>query len=293
MRKAYIVSADIYLLMQEWASKKGFVLPPQSFFDALRDDFCFYMANAYSEDFNFVFIAEEEIKTGLADIISKSGLPVISLDGIYYKSEYSLEITRLVDEQGKSQGLGHRHGSPSLVQQIKTLKNSGIREAVLEDDVAATGNLLERIIELLNKMGIHVPKVCLGIGISEAVQRVSTMGCEVSCVCTFEDAVDEVCERDFYPGVPLSGRLLAGSNNVGLPYLLPFGNPKEWASIPKNVELFSKNCLAQTIYLFREIELVSEKIVRCCDVGRQVFGLPSDETRFVDCLYQVFKEKEM
>lgn len=72
------------------------------------------------------------------------------------------------------------------------------------------------------------------------------------------------------------------------PYILPFGNPGEWASIPKDRQVpFSRFCLSQTEKLFEGIERASGKSVTCKDLTRGVVGLPRDDTRFVDALRNV------
>jgi hypothetical protein len=285
MNKPYVVSADIYLLMKEWATRNGFMLPAREFFRQLREKFSNRMRGIFQ---NFEFVSEEEISCGLAGLVAGSGLPVISLDRVYFTSELNLEIARLVDESGKDRGLGHRAGTPPLVKQIRKLQTSGIREVVVVDDVIFTGALLERIIKLLSRIGIQVPLVCAGIGIAEGINRINSTKREVRCVRTYGEVIDEVCERDFYPGVPFSGRLLVGGDNVGVPYLLPFGKPESWASIPsEHAAAFSRFCLHQTISLFDEVERCSGKPILCQDLGRKVIGLPADGTRHSSALRKI------
>lgn len=285
MDKPYVVSADICVLMGKWATQYGFVLPAREFFSQLRKEFSDYMCGIFS---NFEFVSEEEISCGLAGLVAESGLPAISLDCVYFTSELNLEIARLVDEGGKDRGLGHRAGTPPLVQQVRKLQMSGIREVVVVDDVVFTGALLERIIKLFSRIGIRVPLVCAGIGIAEGINRINGTEREIRCVRTYGEVIDEVCERDFYPGVPLSGRLLVGGDNIGVPYLLPFGKPESWASIPsEHAAAFSRFCLHQTISLFDEVERCSGKPVLCRDLGRKVLGLPMDEAPFADALRQI------
>jgi len=283
MSRPYVVSADIYLLMKEWATQNGFVLPAREFFCQLREEFSNYMSGIFS---NFELVSEEEISCGLPGLV-EGGLPTISLDRVYFTSELNLEITRLVDESGEDRGLGHRAGTPPLVQQIRKLQTSGVREAVVVDDVIFTGTLLERVIGLLSRIGIRVPLICTGVGIAEGINRIKDTKREVRCVRTYEEVIDEVCERDFYPGVPLSGRLLVGGGNVGVPYLIPFGKPESWASISsEHAAAFSRFCLHQTARLFDEVERCSGKLVLCRDLGRRVVGL-LDETRFSEVLRQI------
>ena len=278
----YVVSQDIRILVERWAEQRGFLLPAPEFFGQLRADFSSYMRRAFPR---FEFVQEEEISSGLKNLIAKSGLPAVSLDEVYCTSELGLQIGRLVDGDGNNYGLGRRSQAPRIARQLDKLKASGIKEAVVVDDVVYTGSFLGRIIKLLSKTGIQVPLVCAGIGISEGFSRIAA---EVRCVRTYEKVIDEVCERDFYPGVPLSGRLLAGSDNVGVPYLLPFGRPESWASIPRvRSAAFSRFCLRQTIELFEEIERCSSRPVPCRDLGRYVAGLPKDGTRYVEVLRNI------
>ncbi len=285
MDKPYIVSADIHLLMEQWATEHSFELPSREFFCQLREEFSNYMRRVFS---NFELVSEDEISRGLVELVAQSGLPIVSLDRVYFESKLNLEIARLVDESGKDRGLGHRAGTPPLVQQIRKLQMSGVREVVFVDDVVFTGALLERIIDLLSRIRIRVPLICAGIGIAEGINRINGTKRETRCVRIYEEVIDEVCERDFYPGVPLSGRLLVGGDNIGVPYLLPFGKPESWASIPSEQTMdFSRFCLHQTATLFDEIERHSGKPVLCRDLGRKVVGLPMDETRFSDVLRQI------
>jgi len=285
MDKPYVVSADIYLLMKEWAIQYGFVLPQKEFFYQLRKKFSTHLHRMFP---NFELVSEDEIFRGLADLVAESDLPVISLDRVYFRSELNLEIARLVDEKGKDRGLGHRAGTPPILQQIKKLQMSGVCEVAIVDDVIFTGALLERIINLLSRINVRVPLICAGIGIAEGINRINGTKREIRCVRTYEEVIDEVCERDFYPGVPLSGRLLVGGENIGVPYLLPFGNPESWASIPsEQTATFSKLCLHQTISLFNEIERCSDKQVFCRDLGRKVVGLPMDGMRYTDALRKI------
>ena len=109
----------------------------------------------------------------------------------------------------------------------------------------------------------------------------------MNCAHTYNQVVDEVCERDFYLGIPYSGRSLMGGENFGLSYILPFGNPEAWASIPNEYQkFFSIFCINQTIKLFEEIENSSNKIVDCSDIDRKVPNQPKIG-RYVDFLKSI------
>lgn len=288
MTKPYIISEDIYLLLKKWADDNGFVLPDLDFFKGLRDEFSSYFKEIFPV---FEFVHEKELSEGVKELVDKFGLRPITFDRAYYHSESALEICRSVDISGENRGSRKRPGFPNLLaqfQELRKLRERGIKEVVLVDDVIFSGSLISRVISILSRADIKVPVVCAGIGVGEGINKLEKSGCEVLCVRKYSDVIDEVCERDFYPGVPLSGRRVIGNGNFGVPYILPFGRPQEWASIPDSyAKDFSLFCIHQTIRLFGEIEKLSNRIVRCSDLERKVFSLPTDETRYVDALQKI------
>lgn len=285
-QRPYVVSGDIKNLLQPWADKTGFRLPDENFFGKLRYDFGLFMKQIFP---GFEFITEEELTNGLISLVKKTEYKPISLDRVYYQSDLRIDIARQVDADGNDKGLGRRANAPFLLEQFRKLKNSGFKNVSLVDDVIFSGNLIARIGDALSKVGIKVEAIYAGIGIQEGINLLKNKGYNVKCVRTYDNVIDEICERDFYPGVPLSGRLINSENNVGAPYILPFGNPGKWASIPEKSHLsFSKFCLDQTVRLFEGIEKASDRIVICSDLERKIITLPQDETRFVSALKGCF-----
>jgi hypothetical protein len=282
MDTPYVISADIGLLVKKWADKNSFVSPCGVFFEELRVNFSKFMRKIFP---CFEIVPEKEILEGTSNLVAKTNLPVISLDRVYSSYGVNLDIARAINKDWNNKGLRCRAGTPSLLKQFSSLKMLGIKEAVLVDDVVFSGDLIERVTDLLLKIGINIPIVCCGIGIEEGIQRIKKIKKEIRCTRVYSQVIDEVCERDFYPGVLYSGRLLAGSENIGMPYVLPFGNPESWASIPtKHQKNFSKFCIRQAINLFCEIERVSQKTVTCRDINRKLMGMPNDGSRFADFL---------
>lgn len=278
----YVVSEDINLLLGNWAEERGFIMPKEEFFDEFRAAFKDTMSRVFD---SFELVPERELSEGMTDIVNRSGLLPVSFDRVYFRTEPGLEITRLVDEAGQDKGLGRRADNPALLKQFRRLREGGIKEVILVDDVIFTGDMIRRAGNLIERMGVKVPVVCAGIGISEGIEQLNGFGQEVRCVREYEQVVDEICERDFYPGIPMCGRSLEGNENVGVPYILPFGNPGKWASIPVEwQEPLSRFCIQQTIKLFEEVEQASGKPIRCQDLERKMFLLPRDETRFVTAL---------
>lgn len=287
-RRPYVVSGDIRILLKQWAEQNGFKLPGDELFGKLREDFTLFMTQIFP---GFEFITEEELKEGLNILTKKDGLYPLSLDRVYCPSSFCIDIARQVDINGNDEGLGRRANSPSLLKQFRTLEALKIKDISIVDDVIFSGEVIVRLGKALKRAGMRVKTIYAGIGITEGVTLLQKNGYQVECVRTYDNVIDEICERDFYPGVPLSGRLVDPENNVGAPYLLPFGNPGKWASVPKKWQVpFSRFCLNQSIKLFEEIEKSSNKIITCLDVGRKVITLPKDQnTRFIDALNQSAK----
>lgn len=281
----YVVSADIYLLLNKWAKQRNFVSPEKEFFLELRNEFSNYMLQIFP---CFEFISEEVILKHMQITTLRSNLPCVSLDPVYFNCNLSIELTRNVDIQGLDKGLKHRFGSESLLKQLAKLKSHQIDEICLVDDVIFSGILMDRVIKLLSDIGINVPIVCAGIGIQEGVDQILSPKREVYCAKIYDKVIDEVCERDFYLGIPFSGRSLVSSNNVGLPYILPYGKPEKWASIPESLQgAFSKFCINQTIILFEEIQKNSNRVVCCSDIERKVFGQPETGS-YVEFLKSIY-----
>jgi len=284
MSKLYVVSGDIDLKVNGWAEQKGFKRVPDWVFKGMREEFSGWMRQMFKGSFELV--PWDGILYGRESLVEDCGLSTISLDGFCYCDGQVFDITRWVDEAGNDCGLGHRKNVP-LDEQLRVLSETSPKEVALVDDVIYTGSHVEKVIDLLSRHGICVRVVIAGIGIGQGIQRVKDLNVEVRCVRTYPEVIDEVCERDFYPGVSMSGRSLVGGGNIGAPYLLPFGNPTKWASIPQYFASdFSLRCIRLAKDLFHYIGRSSDPVrpIRCCDLSRGIVGLPKDETEVEHCL---------
>jgi hypothetical protein len=286
----YIVSADIKLLLADWTRTRGFAMPSDEFFVTLRLEFCNMMRSIFP---HFVFIPEDELVRGLDELAVACDVPLVSIDKAYHRTPLTLDITRLC--KGPNNGapvVDARHGNPPLDKQIEAIRAQSADIALL-DDVIFSGDQTLAIADRLGRYGVRIKTVIAGIGIGEGVDRIRKLGIDVRCVRQFDEAVDEVCERDFYPGVPYCGRSLAGADNVGIPYILPFGKPADWASIPSGkAAAFSEFCLVQTIKLYRAIDEASDRQTRCCDLERQIYGVKNDDQPVVDALLAALKPRK-
>ncbi len=292
----YVVSGDTYSLLSDWAAKSRFKLPPKIFFEELQNAFKRFMTQIFP---GFELIEEEEIKTGISAIRNKlNGLPVISLDRVYTpNADVYVDITRCITgTELTARGLGRRFEESNLLRQIRQLKEFSGREVLLVDDVVFSGELIKRLCSLLKMIQVNVYAVCTGIGIETGVENIMSnpkdaLPRQVLSVREYKTVIDEVCERDFYPGLPQSGRSIFNEGNTGVPYILPFGKPEEWASIPSDwSKAFSEFCLNQTRNLYQEIEDVSNRSIYYRDLERKVIGWKGENCRVIDLIDQSLQQ---
>lgn len=284
--KPYVVSGDIELLLTEWADRRGFTIPDRRYFEELRGTFAYKMESIFPI---FEFVSEQEISAGLYRLAADAQndrLTPVSMDGIYFKSQHRLGVSRGVDSKGNDVGLVPRMGFPPLAEQFDSLKSAGVKRIALLDDVVFSGGVVMETVDQLRRRGIEVPRIGAGIAVAEGMDMLASQGFELSVIKAFPGGViDEVCERDFYPGVPFSGRTLGRDPRVGVPYIAPFGKPEQWASIPANeINSFSLFCLGQTERLFEDISRLSQKTVTCQDLDRKVQGMPKGKIDFAQAL---------
>ncbi len=284
-RPLYIVSEDIDLLLEPWSKEKGLTLPDGIIFNALRQQMREKLEAIFPEAC-VLMVSSSEIVDPLHALLNSSPLPVISLDRSYTKQGLHLDCTRLTGRDLKQLGLGSRT-QVGVDEQIRNLVPhlGDAKHVQLVDDVIFSGEGMVDIVERLNQQGIVVDRIVVGISINNgknhilASCRTANPSITVESVVHFDNVIDEVCERDFYPGVPLSGRLLgeqitsgvrAVIPETGIPYLLPYSNPKEWATIPAEKSRdWSQFCLRQTRFLWYTIEKLSCATVMCEDLSRR------------------------
>lgn len=279
----YVISQDAQLLLQDWAKTRGFVVPSEV--SLVSEELTGYLRQIFPL---VELVSAGELQSGMSRLVSKTGLTSVTLDRVYFQSKLHLDVTRAVDEHGDDAGVVARHGFKPLSEQVSDLKISlqGQHEVVLVDDVIFSGGLLLELIDLLKAQGINVPVVVAGVAIGEGIGVLKNCGIEVHAVRGFSTVIDEICERDFLPGVPLSGRTVAGIGKEGAPYILPFGRPQAWASIPEVWEQeFSKFCLNLAAGVFDHIGQASGRQILPRDLERCPIGIDrSDQRSFADIL---------
>lgn len=277
----YVVSLDKASLLNGWSRETGYSVPAPEYLEGMEGDLRCVLAGYFNGVVEMV--SDREIKIGLEQMIGSSRFPVYSLDRAYIgRNSVSgfIDVTRGVDENLQSIGLIARPGYPPIEHQFRQITQSGEPEIILVDDVIFSGkDLVETICPQLQKLGSKVVKIHAGIGVGTGVELLRNNGFDVECVREFPIVVDEVCERDFFAGVPMSGRTLIDKEgrSWSAPYLRPFGDPISWASIPREREYeFSQFCLELSIKLWSEVERLSQAGVPVEAVPRQLRNINLD-----------------
>ncbi|MDD5566811.1 MAG: phosphoribosyltransferase [Patescibacteria group bacterium] len=294
MELPYLVTEDLEFLMRRWAERVGFSCPSSDFFRTLQQELLGYLRTIF-RPLELIELADLSGKLQAAIAARAAGTIVVSIDQIYNQTPYHLECNRVADPSTcQIIGEAQRAGFPSLVEQIRALPDSSA--ILLVDDGCYSGGTLLRITELMRENGYVVSQVIVGIIIGRPGNQLLAKHpwVELVGVREYPAVVDWVCERDFYVGVPLSGRtagrrvdsqVIPCEPEVALPYCLPFGDPISGASIPTDCVIdFSRFVLDQSIKLWQAVGECSGRPVLCRDVPRLPKGCTRDAQYFTEYL---------
>lgn len=283
-RRPYVVSDDINGLMSSWAAHNGLEVPQSGVFKSVTRDLRSQLEGIFPE--NVDVIDESTIRPGLEALVQSSRTPVISLDRAYVRPDLPnvegyIDLTRGVDESFRDIGIRQRPGHETKDQQLAKLWTPTPQPVALVDDVLFTGGSLLGLAEDLALVNRPVTKVIAGIAIGDGVTRLENSGIEVTYVEKYDNVIDEVCARDFYPGVPFSGRsIFTPTGEVwSAPYIAPFGDPVVWASIPEErAQDFSQACLEQAITVWSAVEKASETKIPSSRIPRRIKGVDDERS---------------
>jgi len=176
-------------------------------------------------------------------------------------------------EYGEIIGVGPRPGTHNLEKQMQSIKSRvGNGAVVILEDGAFTGSTLRLILNLFQQAKIEIVGIVLGFLFPAAAQQLADYNFKGEVLYwmgpeDLNDHAEWMPDHDFLPFMPGSGRVVGYTLNgrhrpvynlngfhLCKPYIYPFGDPTEWASIPsENAHIFSRDCLLLAENLFWEI----------------------------------------
>ena len=198
-----------------------------------------------------LWVPSNPIRTGLQKAITRTNLPVLSLDDRYVSSaDQYLGISRGIDPLLNDEGYVARCGYPTIENQLRrTYKLGG--EVMLVDDVLFSGEMVAWLADALKPYGVKIGAVVVGIAIAEGIEKLEAEGIEVCALSVFDEVEDEICERDFAI-VPGSGRRIDALAVNSLYFDTQNGRPEKWASItPDAANTFCVNSLCRSMGLLQ------------------------------------------
>jgi len=311
MEKKYIVSEDIESIILSFIgnkfNKNGVCIKFQ-----LNEARKTFKANLEKIFKNLDYLSENEIKSFLKGSLKNESSVIISVDNNYLKNEidnnkiFLLDITRLKTKDS-TLIVGRKNKEclekiiDKLAEKIKN-KNPNLVNGILIDDVIFGGDTIYKIIKEFDKQGIKINKVISGIVIKEGFEKLTKKidvnlkfrnnlnkisviiepnKRKVEYLSFYKEIIDEICERDFIFGLPNSGKYYDSDGKIyRKPYFLPFGNPIDDASIPKDkVNEFSLSCLEFSEKIWTIIENTVGKQIKVNEIPEynKIYGVNKED----------------
>lgn len=195
----------------------------------------------------------------------------------------TVQINRIIGQDGDILGLGPRPGQPLLTAQMDAVVSQAAgRRILIVEDGSFTGKTLKHVIAMLQERGGVVRGVVVGFAFPGALEELNGCGGEVSCVEATDSAslMDWMPDYDFLPFVPNCGRPLgvelggqchvfytADHASHAAPYIAPFAPVEQWASIPEDeVRAFSLRCIEMAKDMFLAIARLSRRRIMVGDL---------------------------
>ncbi len=290
-KKVYLVTADVYQLLQQWAKESGFILPPQAFFRDMHTRALSILKIALGQEVMVVSLQAESLVDGVADIIREmEKVPVVTMDPLLFNMPaenrplFAFQSTRLSehrDGQWRKLDEGPRPYFPPLEKQAASIARSikdhcDTDRIIVVDDGCYEGDSLKKCVQLLTQAGLQV--IGAAVGFHKKKEELLGFTFPFRAFLTYPEAdiKDWICERDFFPGVPYGGRTIRTNGEVTAPfeiaahYLHNFGDVEEWASIPTNKAIaFSDAMIQLSCRIFDEIQKTNDnRPVLASDIKR-------------------------
>ena len=294
LENCIVFSEDIKLIMEGnnalnyRFSDKGIIIPDDNFIRNIRMNFYNIMKDVY--DTNVVIVTEKEMKDAMESIVEeyKGKYPIVSMDQIYIdcdnKDIYSLDVTRVTGSKemvSRADPLDKDSVRKQVSKIANMLKANKQDSIILLDDVIFSGSVIDYISKLFSEYNIKVIGAGAAISSNEAYNRFSTLDKKVKCeFLMMNNVIDEICERDFFYGIPQSG-MVKVENGIAFkaPYVLPFGDPVARASCPESKKGYlSKELIQLSLMFWEETQRLSNKIIMNYELPERILNTDINES---------------
>lgn len=227
-----------------------------------------------------ISVAVHKVKKAVPTATIVSTAPLLSFEN----GGICIEMSRIVDLQGKLIGIGSRPGHPSIERQLAR-HHQMIHEqpVIVAEDGSFTGSTLKYLLTKLKERKARVETIVVGLLFPQAEKEIrSVYSGEIIQCYEFSNPLDWMPSHDFIPFLPNSGRTVGFRMGTGafplylydgasvcMPYIHSYGKPDEWASLPNdryNLRAFSMTCLHLAQDLFEEMERLNSKHILIADV---------------------------
>lgn len=220
-----------------------------------------------------------QLKTDLASTIVVSTCAELAAT----RRGHIIEINRLVDTNGDIIGFGPRPGTEFLNKQISGIAElaSG-KSVVIAEDGAFSGSTIDFLVKQLASHRVEVAAIVVGICFPSAIESLSkSFKGKLMVIEETDKAFEWMPDHDFLPFIPNCGRVLGtmfGDEGMPFythdgisfcfPYVLPFGDPIKWASIPeKHAARFSYFCLNWALKIYDHLDVMNGRRLTIRDLS--------------------------
>ena len=284
MQKPYVITDDLALMVRRF-KQDGLTLPSDNFLQSMQRQ----MTDALSRIYGRVdIVPSSDIEDFVKDKAKQSPYPVVTLtsaveDPIFDQGLQLSRGSQLSNSKYTDVGLIPRTTNNQPVQdQFNVLANRFKGKAIsLADDVVFSGGTISTIIDSLGARGVKVKQVIASVVINGGYEALQDRGVTVQYDRIYDDVIDEVCMRDFIVGVPDGGRnIIDGNDRKSAPYIWPFGDAEQWASLPKSsLPAFSKVALETSCDFWEEVGRLNGRIMRTEALSKPIVTWP--ETPYI------------
>lgn len=311
----YVITEDVPELVARWAEQRRLAAPEPGLMQQLLGELAGEVQQALrggGVEANVHVHGYTEMRPALESRVRgylARGFMVVAFDRVYYPPDVGTSYSPTRAVLWRNEGWCGRSyqvakaGTLPLARQASDVAASWFAaddanlEVLVADDGVFEGASARRFFAELLGLGVGgaaLGSVIGGVSLERFLQRgdVNDVALVVDAVHVYPsggpEVVDWVCQRDFFAGLPRSGRavisdpgdsvaLRCNGQPLSAPYWYGSGS-LSWASVPQESgERFTRACAAMTVGIFARIaELSHRGPIRCGEIAQLPAGICFD-----------------